>query len=128
MGVAAMEGLSLLQLNVLCADWQARLRLQDWDVHLHVVQQAGLNPDTHGHCHYHSVSGHAVIRLLHPAAYVCENGPAYDMEETLVHELLHLTFAGCTPEEPSAEDTAMELGINRLARALVTLKREKGEP
>ncbi len=47
----------------------------------------------------------------------------YDLEETLVHELLHLTCAPFEPEHGSLAHTLMEQTIDMLAKTLVRLKR-----
>jgi predicted metal-dependent peptidase len=45
-----------------------------------------------------------------------------DWESTLVHELLHIVLERWRPEEDREDD--LEVAINQLADALITLKRK----
>jgi len=106
------------QLNKLCAKWQKRLRLQDWN-----IEQLDFQPfdnyDTYG-CtklsnNFHDASIHINERWV--------NSPE-QIEETLIHELLHLRFPhhmetfSKQHEEGSLMEQEMELGIEMTARAL----------
>src|SRR5580700_3111979 len=74
--------------------WQDRLKLQDWSVTLVVSQPSDLRPGTLGNIHWDPDKKTAVIRVLGisdsqtpPPATLTE------MEETIVHELVHLELA-----------------------------------
>ena len=108
------------QLTALCAEWQKRLRLQDWDVEAVYAKYYEIQcKDADGECDYIFGRKEAQIRILCPED--CREQT--DAEEILVHELLHLHFAGWTERYddcPASGEQAIEI----VARALVSLKRE----
>jgi hypothetical protein len=74
--------ITLEQAAALLAQWQPRLRLADWDVDLRIVTGAWRK------------SGDIKVDLDDRKAVLLLNAamPAEDAEETIVHELLHLSL------------------------------------
>lgn len=103
-----------------CRWWQKRLRLMDWEIHVLVVRD---NDDTMGSnlgcCNVTEQFKLSTIRLQDPIDYLNDRFP-YDMEHTLVHEMLHILLWGCKiPLLPAPEAICEEQAINFLADALV---------
>lgn len=105
------DSMSQKSLDRLLSLWQKRLRIQDWDI------SASIRPhetvDGYGLTNYNNKLMTATIRLCSPeTASATLGGQPYLLEQTLIHELLHLEFAG----EPAT--TQVEQGIDRIAWAL----------
>ena len=116
------------ELAGLCVTWQARLRLQDWQVQIRFARAAELGGEVQGDCDWCLPKKAALIRILTPADYP-ENCPwPQDVELTVVHELLHLHGAPFDQfEHRSADDNALEVMIDSTAQALVNgWRREAG--
>lgn len=122
------------QLQERCLYWQERLRLRDWDVVVEVVRAARLQaPGTgflDGSCDWTLSNKTAYIRILDPVDYPEDAFEPQDMEQTLVHELLHIHFAPffeglVTSETKDLEQIAKETAIEMIARALVQVSREQ---
>ena len=102
-----------------CRQWQQLLKLQDWDVS--VTIESLDNEDIEGDVTWVLEKKFADIRLTseHPDAM-----RPYDMEQTLVHDLLHLHFAPFDAKSKTVKAIAQEQTINAIASALVNLKRQ----
>lgn len=73
--------------------WQKKLRLQDWIIDAKIVRQRDMSqPDRVGEISSNLHNKVALISILDPVDY--DDWGKQDMESTLVHELLHLHFAG----------------------------------
>lgn len=127
-------------LQELVARWQETLRLRDWRLNVQYVRGLAAPDGTpcHGICHPHVDAKRAVISIRDPETPVSAADP--DVEQTLIHELLHLHFApladnsnaGITAEEQavwaiteafaSVTDAAVRA---RLARAVVSSARKR---
>jgi hypothetical protein len=109
-----------------CAEWQRILKLQDWDISsVKIVSSREMGNLTQtGSISWDIAHMVASIKLISPEDYPGDAAQffPYSMEETLVHELLHLRFAGFDVDSDSPEGLAQEQAINALAHALVTLK------
>jgi len=108
------------ELEALCATWQRRLRLQDWRVKIRFARSLELGADTQGDCDWSLTKKMAAIRILVPGDYPPDASFSQDIEQTVVHELLHLHGApfdrfACG----SADDNAVEVMIDCTAQALV---------
>ena len=110
------------QLRQKCAEWQKRLRLQDWGIFVKTARQAEMQCGGQGECEWVLKRKEATIVLVDPIDYPLELVDQ-DMEETLVHELLHLHFVILQPKDGTAEDTALEQAIVCIAGALVSGRR-----
>lgn len=108
--------------------WQKRLRLEDWDIVLEYIRlkewlALGKDAYTAGVCAPSQSCGWARIRLLHVEDIAEDAVPGIkDPEITLVHELLHLLMPVASPKGGDAHG---ERAINRVAEALVTMRRMK---
>lgn len=113
------------ELVELCREWQERLSLRDWDVHIRVCRARNLPiEESEGTVHWCLPKKTAGISILDPVDFDEHNLTTQDMERTLVHELLHLHFASLPFEAGTPEDTTQEQAIHALSLALVALKRE----
>jgi len=106
------------------AIWQQRLNLSDWKISIIMSRRSQLKPNTLGHIRWDSTDKSAVIRVLDASEYdmPCRDMLA-DMEFTVVHELIHLELSSLPRSEASRRDE--EFAVNRIARALLDLDRQK---
>jgi hypothetical protein len=118
-----------------CTYWQRLLRLQDWDVDVRVVRRATLgSPGSCGSCEGGTYR-RAIIRIADPVDFTPDE-PARlrDMEDTLLHELLHLHLHDLRVprakegERETAEQIAEERAIEAVVGALLTLERRGASP
>lgn len=114
------------QLNQACAEWQKVLGVQDWDVKCCIKRSRDMNmQEAQAECQWTIQNKQATINICDPVDYPPHEWEQ-DMEDSLVHELMHLH---CAPfddfERFSAEDTALEQMIVKTSGALIRLKRDK---
>lgn len=109
------------ELQQLCFDWQLRLRLSDWIVKARFWEPHELEGSLFGQVSYLIEEKTAKITIARPEHTHRESFPPQNVEETLVHELLHLHFAPFEAERKSPQLAAQELAINCIASALVKL-------
>jgi len=123
-----MTGNTLEELSCLCAEWQADLRLNDWEVILKLVMPHEMGPERSGECSWVICKKRAKISILDSQYWGGSSGSwvGEDQELTLVHELLHLHYAPFDNFKcDTPEDTALEQSIHCISQALVALKRAK---
>ncbi len=105
--------------------WQAILRLQDWDIDVSVVPAAAFMQDgCSGECGTSPLHKSASIHLVIPRDYYLlgsKETPDYDMEMTLIHELVHVSLCEITENVPKL---LVEQAVDSLTKALVTLRDE----
>lgn len=118
------------ELQALCACWQSRLRLQDWNVTVKIVRARDMPSavsNSAACCEWQLCKRRAVIRLLDPLDAEPEGPWPYsdeDQERSLVHELLHLHSAPYDDFKiDSRKDVALEQSIHAISLALVELER-----
>lgn len=103
--------------------WQRRLRLLDWDIRVDVKRAKDMShDDSLGLCFPNPMSMSALIELLDPVDDTDSEPVPYNLEQTLVHELLHIPLAGTAlQDEPDDkyDHIMFERWIDRLAWALV---------
>lgn len=117
------------ELEGLARKWQEILRLRDWEIYVALTRARDFEEE--------GQAGEADIRLPHRIAKIyildpVDHSPTYwrplDLEEVLVHELLHLHLE---PLWPKDRDTgchvAEEQAVNALARALIALDRKNAD-
>jgi hypothetical protein len=108
-------------LQELCALWQQRLRLQDWVIRISIKRARAMRGagGALGYAQYERSLKSAEIVLMDPIDHDEEDFVHYDLEQTLVHELLHLHFAGYEAKEGSPEHLCLEQAIDLSAYALI---------
>ena len=114
-------------LSALCAEWQARLRLQDWDIEVERVRHWRVGSASLGEVDVYRGKRTAKIRVLFPEDEEPGSWPTNDEETTVVHELLHIHFDPLEPPNidwSSPVGIAIEQAVHALSVALVNLKRE----
>jgi endonuclease III len=119
------------ELQSICSEWQARLGLSHWHIAVGFARRKGMAMDDCDACVIRNLcSESAKIQILDPADYESDTGEAQDIEECLVHELLHIPMAYiCSPENDTLLSIHVEAHIDRVAKAMVALKREgNGQP
>ena len=112
------------------AYWQKVLRLQDWRIHVEMVDSEDIEGNS-GQCHVHQRTKTAVIKLLKPEAFNLTSTfskvfpDCIDPEVTLVHELLHIHFDGLFVEDDKDDirEDREEVGLELVASALLRLER-----
>lgn len=116
------------EMRKLCALWQRRLRLQDWNVRLLIKSAddidgsfARIRPQLDAKC--------AILNVCEPGDHSSLDLQMIgerDVEEDIVHELLHLHCEPFSPEDhDSLEYQAIEQAVGVLANCIVRLSREK---
>lgn len=109
--------------------WARILRLQDWDINIRLMDEKDLTLDSvAGEVSWNREHQHGEIRILDPSQ-LRANMLETDIEETIIHEMLHLHASPFdTFEIGSPEYYALELFINRVSQALYKLDRSmKGD-
>ncbi len=73
--------------------FQEHLRLQDWDINVHVISNPPDDEDALARVHWHSIYPRANIYFVHPGKWNWEVPPdIHDINKVLLHELLHLNI------------------------------------
>lgn len=112
-----------------CAYWQKILRLQDWHIDTKIKRRSEMpGANACGNIRVYQDGRYAILRLLHPQDF--QPGDAddcVDMDDTLVHELLHIYMEAILSVE-KLENTdpkyiAIEVAISGIAGGLVKLAR-----
>lgn len=113
------------------AFWQKRLRLQDWNITVAVVRKSELSTGCYGEVGVNLIYRQAEISLMDPIDFEESDGERErDMEDSLVHELLHCVLKDCridtrdSNRKLTAAGIAEERAIDALAGALVGLHRK----
>ena len=105
-------------LEYLCREWKEILGLTHWHIEVKIVHGDEIN-NNRGQNDYSFIDETSLIRIKRAEDY--HGYFPQDMEQTLVHELLHLLFDVPALNDGVA-DKFYEQAINRLANILVTLK------
>lgn len=116
------------------AFWQKKLRLQDWNITVHVSRQRHMPSPDEYNCAEVCADGtfkRATITLLDSVDFTdSDTDTDADMEDSLVHELLHLVLKDCRIRAVdnngllTAEGIAEERAVAALAAAFVGLHRK----
>lgn len=128
-GVTDLEAVIYTQEQLIekCAEWQKVLRLQDWTVDLQLKRERDFtNKDCNAEIGLNEQKKIAFIKVIDPVDYQPGQIRFQDMEEDLVHELLHIHFWPLTRGE-EGENLAEEQAINIIAKALIHISRRGGE-
>lgn len=111
------------KLKRLAEEWQRVLGLQDWRIKLFPncrPEEMG-DPEADGFVDYQESTKTARIDLLDPTFYG-NRAVEYDVEETLLHELLHLKLSLLFEGDKLLERVAHQW-VDDFARALVWARR-----
>lgn len=105
-----------------CVFWQQKLRLTDWDIKVSIAPALEMTyPNAQGQVRWFADEKAANIKLVDPADSARQSYiRPYNIEEVLIHELIHLHLHHWEPEE-TAEKSAQEFAINAIAAALLKL-------
>lgn len=87
------ERLETEELAQMLGFWMDILKLKEWDVKVKICRARDMQEGTAGTINWEVNHKDAFIRLLDPIDYPEDSMRDQDMEETLVHELLHLHFS-----------------------------------
>lgn len=107
--------------------WVDILQLHEWDIRFHwkcdpkrmeLVDNAGCTS-------YNWVCRQAVIQIADPDLYEMDmKGFAFDFEQILVHELLHLKFSMLDDTKDEMQNRHVHILVDGIARSLVRASRE----
>jgi hypothetical protein len=101
--------------------WQRRLKLEDWHITVLVSRASELKPDTLGNIHWDADTKSAVIRVMDAVDYKLSfDAVLKDVENTVVHELLHLELASLPHSEASR--STEERAVSRITEALLLMQ------
>ena len=110
------------ELRAKCAEWQKILRLQDWIVVPKILRARDMDLEgCAGECSWQLQKRMAAIHVIDPVDHPPDLLEEYDMELTLVHELLHLHFAPL--HDSDGDNLEEEQAIEAISRGLIALKR-----
>lgn len=115
------------QLEESAKEWQKILGLNDWDIKPGIYRANQMETEgNEAECDWVLRKKTAIIRVLDPIDYPENILWPQDMEESLVHELIHLHIAPFdVSKSGSLEETAMEQAVDQLSRAFIRLKRHQ---
>jgi len=103
--------------------WQRRLGLTKWNVRAKLVRIHSLKPKTLGGIHWDANVMKATIDVLSPYDYnLPYQAMLDDMENTVVHELVHLHLSILPRSEASR--SAEEHAVNEITSALLKLAKQ----
>jgi hypothetical protein len=107
-------------LEALLAKWKPILRVSDWEIKIKWVKQYAMgNNDADGTCCHTAAAKAAVIKILEPEDFDPGSGLwLQDVEDTVVHEMLHLHFAAL-PRHEGTDHIVFEQAIVSLTSALL---------
>lgn len=108
--------------------WQKRLQLEEWSIQVEIISPSDLRQGTLGNVRWDPEKKTARIRVLSVADYQMPVDRALaDMEDTIVHELIHLRLASVwqhTPNRTEESRAAEEEAVVRIAQTLLELDRK----
>jgi hypothetical protein len=114
------------QLEQKLKEWQKRLRLQDWIIQVRIARANELPENSMGCVHAVLPKKMASIKVLDPIDYDHSLMVPQDMEDTLVHELLHLHLEPILQGIDDSKYIEVEQAIESISFGLVTALREIG--
>ena len=107
--------------------WVKILRLFDWDIRFHwrVHPMEMAEKDSAGCSSYNWVCKQAVIEIADPDKYKMDmQGFAFDYEQILVHELLHLKFSLIDDPDDKMTGAVVHQLVDDMAKSLVAASRQ----
>jgi hypothetical protein len=122
------------QVEAIAAHWQHVLKLDDWRIHVQIVSLDGLEDGTYAGSLRNRDTHVILIRVLRPADYAAfgaEHPPELrgkairaDIEDSIVHELVHLRLDALTQADEKHLDVAEEYTVVRLTEALLAARKK----
>jgi len=114
------------KLNQKLKYWQEKLRLRDWIINVKIMRQREMSQsDRLGEIQFNVYKKTALISILDPVDH--DDWFEQDMENTLVHELLHLHFSGISyhfGKDDNVYDMLEEQAIESITNGLISLERK----
>lgn len=105
-------------LNAALTYWKQRLRVGDWDILVQVVRHHDMESNK-GRISFNGNTLQAIISLLHSDDYDPSHHWPYEPEKTLIHELVHLYFAGSAiNSNDPREEEILERAVARITDAI----------
>jgi hypothetical protein len=102
--------------------WKDILTLDQWDIVAKIVRSKDMDlEESQANINFRICGLEAIVKQMDPIDWHNTDFD-YDMEASLIHELLHLLFAKFKHEDEDGE--LEEQVINIIARALIGLKRQ----
>jgi hypothetical protein len=117
------------ELQALCKEWQARLGLAHWEIAIRFGRRDEFSDGALANVIHQDRLETALVKILDPNDW--PSPFPQGIEQSIVHELLHVAHALCEPDGGyyGTQEICYEQVIDRLAKALVALKREgKAQP
>lgn len=121
-----VEEMTAKKASALLAEWKKRLGLQDWKIDLRwKCRPAEMELDDAVGCTaFNETIKCALIQIIDPACYTPRSKAfAFDFEETLVHELMHLKFCILVQDDNDTQERIMHQMVDDIAKSLVDAKR-----
>ena len=105
------------ELGRICRAYLKTFGIPNWRVIVQLVPQSEI-PEKEAQCSYWDDSDDAIIKIVDPETRDTDLIYKQDMHEVLVHEILHIVFAGVDKKLKMGTNPyrQFELGINRVAR------------
>lgn len=124
-----MSEVRLIDADALLTEWVDRLFLNAWKIKLRIGCKADeVQNGTWANTEWTEVTKDALISIVDPDT-ISEKMTPFNLEKTLVHELLHLKFSLLSDLDstyPSLQDRIVHQLIDEMARAFVDAKRNGG--
>lgn len=103
------------ELIALCQYWQKQLRVQDWDISISFANGYDLD-GTMGKTTIRPRTKRATIKILQPDDYPDADNCLSEIEDTVVHELLHVAMSPAEPKDEVGEEQFIEILTKVLVR------------
>lgn len=106
-------------LRAICTVWQERLRLRDWTFDIDWARKHGdLSADSYAKTTWTPSEMHAYVLIRRPESMQRKFKRA-PIEQTVVHEMLHVKLEGFTEENEALHVPQYEAAIDNLAEAYI---------
>lgn len=119
------------ELQALCEQYQKLLGIADWDIKVSLVPQKKIK-GVQGRVIYDFALFEAQIQIPTPDTFKCRTLHGQDMQQTLLHELIHVVLAWCDrwydKEGNTLPNEVFESAINRLANGFCQILPEPAPP
>ena len=122
------------QVDAMAAKWQRVLSLEDWHIHVQIVPITELEEATYAGSMRNRDTRVILIRVMRPEDYakfsVATDGElkgkaiTRDIEDSILHELMHLRLDALTTADDKHLDVAEEYTVVRLTEALMGMRKK----